>query len=95
MIPRNPDGSLGRPTNVIADAHRNGLEVIGWTFRRENQYLPLELRSSTDPNAPGDMRAEVERFLRAGMDSAFTDNPDVVTGVATPATSSPPARRAA
>ena len=95
MIPRRADGSLGRPTNVIANAHRNGLEVIGWTFRRENQYLPLEFRSSTDPKAPGNMRAEVERFLRAGMDSVFTDNPDVVTGVSTPATTSTPARSAA
>jgi glycerophosphoryl diester phosphodiesterase len=77
MIPRNADNTLGTPTPVIADAHRRGLVVHGWTFRRENQFLPTEFRSSTDPNAPGDMAGEVDAFLTAGMDGFFTDNPDL------------------
>ena len=32
-----------------ADAHRAGLVVHPYTFRRENTFLPCELRSSTDP----------------------------------------------
>ena len=63
---------------MIQDAHLAGLTVIGWTFRQENRYLPLQYRSGTAPNAPGDLAGEINAFLTAGMDSFFTDNPDVV-----------------
>ena len=49
----------------------------GWTFRRENQFLPTEFRSSADPTAPGDLAGEIQVFLDAGMDGFFTDNPDL------------------
>ena len=77
MIPRTADGTLGEPTPVIRDAHRAGLTVVGWTFRRENSFLPTEFRSSDDPSAPGDLVGEIRTFLRAGMDQFFTDNPDL------------------
>lgn len=77
MIPRATDGTLGTPTTVIRDAHRAGLEVHGWTFRRENQFLPAEFRSSADPNAVGDLAGEIRVFVRAGMDGLFSDNPDI------------------
>lgn len=77
MIPREADGTLGEPTPVIRDAHRAGLVVHGWTFRLENQFLPAELRSSADPNAPGDLAAEIRAFVDAGMDGLFSDHPDV------------------
>jgi glycerophosphoryl diester phosphodiesterase len=77
MIPRTADGTLGAPTTVIRDAHRVGLEVHGWTFRRENQFLPAEFRSSADPNAVGDLAGEIRVFVGAGMDGLFSDNPDV------------------
>jgi len=79
MIPRNADGTLGAPTAVIRDAHRVGLEVHGWTFRRENQFLPAEFRSSADPNAVGDLAGEIRVFVAAGMDGLFSDNPDVAS----------------
>ena len=47
---------------MIDDAHARGLIVHGWTFRAENQFLPAEYRSSADPNALGDMAAEVRRL---------------------------------
>lgn len=77
MIPRAADGTLGEPTSVIRDAHRAGLTVVGWTFRRENNFLPAEFRSSADPAQPGDLVGEIRTFLRAGMDQFFTDNPDL------------------
>ncbi|MGY4643007.1 esterase-like activity of phytase family protein [Cellulomonas sp. URHB0016] len=80
MIPRNGDGTLGAPTSVVRDAHRAGLVVHGWTFRRENQFLPADFRSSTDPNAPGDLAGEIRVFVGAGMDGLFSDNPDVAAG---------------
>jgi len=77
MIPRTAGGNLGEPTAVIRDAHRRGLVVHGWTFRRENQFLPLEFRSSSDPNAVGDLEGEIDAFVDAGMDGFLTDNPDI------------------
>lgn len=42
MIPRDTSGRLLVPTNAIADAHAARLQVIGWTFRRQNSFLPLQ-----------------------------------------------------
>jgi glycerophosphoryl diester phosphodiesterase len=77
LIPRNADGSLAAPSPVIRDAHRAGLIVHSWTFRRENQFLPLDFRVGTDPNAVGDLVAEIRVFIEAGIDGFFTDNPDL------------------
>ena len=62
---------------MIRDAHRRGLEVHGWTFRRENQFLPADFRIGADPAGIGDLAGEIEVFLDAGMDGFFTDNPDI------------------
>ncbi|HLL61522.1 MAG TPA: glycerophosphodiester phosphodiesterase [Propionibacteriaceae bacterium] len=77
MIPRDAAGNLLAPTDVIADAHEVGLKVVGWTFRRENDSLPADYRIGTDPAGIGDLAGEINRFLDAGMDSFFTDNPDI------------------
>ncbi|MFE6964433.1 esterase-like activity of phytase family protein [Agromyces sp. NPDC057679] len=82
LIPRTPAGGLTAPTPVIADAHAAGLEVHGWTFRLENQFLPVEFRSSSDPIAPGDLAGEIAVYLAAGMDGVFSDQPDVAVTVA-------------
>ncbi|NUT57328.1 MAG: glycerophosphodiester phosphodiesterase [Agromyces sp.] len=81
MIPRTPAGTLGTPKPVIADAHAAGLDVHGWTFRLENQFLPAEFRSSSDPNAPGDLAGELQVFVDAGMDGVFSDHPDVAVTI--------------
>jgi glycerophosphoryl diester phosphodiesterase len=77
IVPRNADQSSGTPTSFVRDAHRAGLVVHPYTFRRENQFLPLELRSSADPNAPGDLKSEIRQFFALGVDGVFTDNPDI------------------
>ena len=77
MIPRNAAGFLHQPTDVISDAHDAGLKVVGWTFRRENSFLPADYRIGTDPAGIGNLTGEINRFLDAGMDAFFTDNPDV------------------
>ncbi|WP_309064929.1 esterase-like activity of phytase family protein [Microbacterium sp.] len=81
LIPRSPEGRLASPSPVTADAHAAGLSVHGWTFRLENQYLPVEFRSSADPAAPGDLAGEIQMFLDAGMDGIFSDHPDVAATV--------------
>ncbi|WP_309067878.1 esterase-like activity of phytase family protein [Microbacterium sp.] len=77
IIPRNADGTLARPSNVVRDAHRAGLTVHAWTFRVENQFLAADFRSSADPYAPGDLAGEIRAFLDTGIDGFFTDNPDI------------------
>src|SRR4029078_9809088 len=44
IIPRDPatQRSLA-PTSFIGDAHRAGLDVVAYTFRNENHFLPAEL----------------------------------------------------
>lgn len=61
----------------VERAHALGLQVHPYTFRRENAFLPADLRSSDDPAAVGDWRAEYERYFAMGVDGVFTDNPDL------------------
>ena len=75
IVPWNPDESSGAPTSFVRDAHAAGLVVHPYTFRRENQFLPLELRSSTGPI--GNLKAEIQQFFALGVDGVFTDNPDI------------------
>ncbi|MEV0717223.1 glycerophosphodiester phosphodiesterase [Asanoa sp. NPDC050611] len=76
LVPRDATGKLLAPTNVIRDAHRNGLVVHAWTFRVENQFLAVDHRIGTDPNARGDVTAEYELFFSLGLDGVFSDQPD-------------------
>ena len=77
IVPRDAAGRSLAPTSFVHDAHRAGLVVHPYTFRRENQFLPAELRSSADPNAPGDLTSEIRQFFALGVDGVFTDNPDI------------------
>ncbi|MFB9386560.1 glycerophosphodiester phosphodiesterase [Pseudonocardia petroleophila] len=76
VIPRNPDGTLGTPTPLVAAAHAVGLVVHPYTFRNENQFLPTNLRSPGSDTDYGDVFAEYEAFFAAGVDGVFADNPD-------------------
>jgi glycerophosphoryl diester phosphodiesterase len=76
IVPRAVDGSSLAPTTFLTDAHDAGLVVHPYTFRNENQFLPLELRSGPDPAAYGDAIAEYEQFFDLGVDGLFSDNPD-------------------
>ena len=82
MIPRDSAGNLTAPTNVVNDAHNRGLVVHGWTFRVENQFLPLNYRSSAVPGERGDLAGEITTFVNAGMDGFFTDNPNIGSATA-------------
>ncbi len=80
VVPRDAgDGSLPS-TRFVEHAHAAGLAVHPYTFRRENAFLPAELRSSEDPAAPGDLREELRRFYALGVDGVFADHPDIAAG---------------
>ncbi|WP_397577441.1 glycerophosphodiester phosphodiesterase [Sphingorhabdus sp.] len=74
VIPRTMIGNLGTPTTLVADAHKVGLAVHPWTFRRENYFLPLAQKSGVDPRGIGDVQAEMKAFLATGVDGIFSDN---------------------
>jgi glycerophosphoryl diester phosphodiesterase len=76
IVPRDATGTSLAPTTFVEDAHAAGLVVHPYTFRNENEFLPLELRSSADPAAYGDALAEYEQFFELGVDGLFSDNPD-------------------
>jgi glycerophosphoryl diester phosphodiesterase len=75
VIPRTLLGNLGAPTSLVKEAHKVGLAVHPWTFRRENYFLPLSLKSGIDPTANGDLESEIKAFLATGIDGLFSDNP--------------------
>jgi glycerophosphoryl diester phosphodiesterase len=76
VIPLGRDDNLATPTALVEQAHSAGLQVHAYTFRAENQYLPRSLRSSADPNALGNLEAELQAYLDVGLDGFFTDHAD-------------------
>lgn len=82
IMPRDQDDRSLAPTTFIADAHAVGLKVHPWTFRNENVFLPAELRrgdpaARSHPAVHGDALAELEMFVRLGVDGVFADFPDI------------------
>lgn len=76
VIARDAAGATAGPTTLVEEAHRAGLKVVPYTVRNENQFLATDLRIGTDPNAPGDVRAELFQLFDAGVDGVFADYPD-------------------
>lgn len=82
VLPRDAANRNLVPTSFVADAHTAGLVVHPWTFRAENYFLPEDCRKgqSSDPTylaQHGDLIAEVQAFMAAGVDGVFSDFPDI------------------
>nr|WP_134123903.1 glycerophosphodiester phosphodiesterase [Kribbella kalugense] len=77
IIPLDAAGKLGKPTSLVADAHRAGLVVHPYTFRVENTFLPADFDSDANPNDSGDLFGEIAAYRKVGIDGLFTDNTDI------------------
>ncbi|GAA0596175.1 glycerophosphodiester phosphodiesterase [Kribbella sandramycini] len=77
VIPFTAEGKLGKPTTLVADAHRAGLVVHPYTFRIENNFLPANFDSSAVPFESGNLFGEIAAYRATGIDGLFSDNPDV------------------
>ena len=75
IIPRDKDGRSLEPTSLVGDAHDAGLKVHPWTIRRENLFLPTELRKGDDPRDTGDVASQIRQYIELGVDGLFSDNP--------------------
>ncbi len=76
VLPLDAAGATGEPSALVRDAHRAGVRVVVYTIRDENQFLPANFRTGTDPNAKGDVFGEITALLDAGVDGLFCDFPD-------------------
>ena len=83
IIPRDALGNLdpANASSLVVDAHAAGLKVHPYTFRAENNFLPTDLRSGDDPQARGQIEAEIRAFLDTGIDGLFIDQPDIAVRV--------------
>jgi glycerophosphoryl diester phosphodiesterase len=77
IVPRDAAGNSLAPTTFVRDAHAAGLDVVAYTFRAENNFLPAELRSDANPADYGNAFAEFKQFFDLGVDGVFTDNADI------------------
>jgi glycerophosphoryl diester phosphodiesterase len=80
IVPREPDGRLGKPTKLVEKAHRRGLAVLVWSHRAENQHLPVPFRIGDAPHGHGDAVGEAEQLYEAGIDGLITDFPEIAVG---------------
>jgi len=66
-----------RDTGLARRACAAGLGVHVWTLRAENEFLPVDLRSTGDAAARGDLAREIHALLDAGITGFFADHPDL------------------
>jgi len=62
---------------LVDDAHVEGLKVVVYTFRPENHFLGSEFRDgggAAERNESGSVH-EMRRYIAAGIDAIFTDDP--------------------
>ena len=74
IVPRDEEGNLAPPTNLVDRAHAVGLAVHAYTFRSEARYLARQY--------DGEPGVEYRQFFSLGVDGVFTDFPDAATRAA-------------
>ncbi|MEB3371105.1 glycerophosphodiester phosphodiesterase [Saccharopolyspora mangrovi] len=77
ILPVDDSNHLTEPTTVVADAHAAGLQVVPYTVRAENTFLPADFQSSQDPAQWGDVLGLFHALYDQGVDGIFSDMPDL------------------
>ncbi|MEV4728651.1 glycerophosphodiester phosphodiesterase [Saccharopolyspora sp. NPDC049426] len=77
ILPVDDSNHLTEPTTVVADAHAAGLQVVPYTVRAENNFLPADFQSSQDPAQWGDALGFFHALYDQGIDGVFSDMPDL------------------
>ncbi|GAB3216307.1 glycerophosphodiester phosphodiesterase [Kineococcus gypseus] len=77
VVALEADGTLGEETTLVDDAHAVGLEVVPYTLRAENNFLPVDYRVGEDPADFGRVLDLAVVYFEAGIDGIFTDQPDL------------------
>lgn len=80
-LPRHPDGRSAGPGPVVDRVQDRGLDVLVWTLRNENRYLPTELRVPGPARAHGRADEEVRALLALGVDGLLCDHPETALEV--------------
>ncbi len=67
----------GHRSALVEAAHAAGLQVMPWTFRPENVFLPPRWRNGDAPEIRNDAGAlaELDAALSTGIDGFFADDP--------------------
>ncbi|WP_353929715.1 glycerophosphodiester phosphodiesterase [Okeanomitos corallinicola TIOX110] len=68
IIPSNINNKIQSPTSLIKNAHAEDLLVHAWTFRNENNFLPVDFHNNP--------QQEYKLFFELGLDGVFSDFPD-------------------
>lgn len=69
IIPMSKDNIAMPATTLIQNAHKAGLKVHPYTFRKEDQYLLKDYQ--------GSLEKELLQFFELGVDGVFTDFADL------------------
>ncbi len=81
VLPLDQEGRLAAPGRAVAKVQDSGLDLLVWTLRSENRYLPRDLQVPGRPRTHGLAEQEVTRLLDLGVDGLLTDFPEVAVRV--------------
>ena len=77
LIPQtSTTGPAPGAKQLVEDAHLAGMRVLAYSVRNENRFLAQCYRTSSEPDAFGDVLGETRALLGLGVDGLFTDHPD-------------------
>ena len=71
------DAARSIGTDLVAKAHRRGLDVLVWTHRAENQHLPSTCGSARPTTRTAPLTVPPSSCSTPGVDGVITDFPEI------------------
>jgi glycerophosphoryl diester phosphodiesterase len=81
VLPRDRSGRVVGQGPAVRRARDAGLDVLVWTVRNENRFLPTQLRRGAAEGGHGDGATLVRWLLDLGVDGVLTDFPETAVQV--------------